>query len=538
MAGLFGMASSMLFSQDVSYKYWIEFSTAKDLGYSIYHPEEFLSDRAIQRRQNQGIPIEDNDLPVSRAISDSLVSMGLKVLHTSKWFNAAAVETTDSLLADKLSEKTYISSIELVYHYPVAGVNLSSIPENSGSESGLVYGDSQRQISIMNGDYLHEQRLQGQGMIIAVLDGGFYRVDSLSAFDSLRANGQILAYRDFVDPEADFFTQSAHGMSVLSLMGGNIPGTLIGTAPQASYLLLRTEDVRTESRIEEINWLVAAEFADSAGADIINSSVGYSWFDDPTLSYSYQNMDGRTTLVTRAANLAAEKGILVVNSAGNHGAQPWRYIISPADGEGVLAVGAVDTNGIIAGFSSYGPTYDQRVKPNTLAVGYQALVFRTYNSTGRGNGTSYSSPLIAGMAACLWQKYPLITNYEIKESIEQSSDKYHSPYNQYGYGIPNFIIAESIISGIYNEKIQNPFEVEVFPNPCIDFLNIKIVSAIPGTAAIKFYDLSGKLVLSVERPVSASGIILINDLGQLQPGFYLIDVETGIIHRRIKMLKM
>ncbi len=529
---------TILFSQYTSYKYWIEFSEEKDPGYSIYHPEEFLSARAIQRRISQGIPIESNDLPVSRALSDSLKSFGLKVLLISKWFNAAAVETNDILLADKLSGKNYISNIELVYYYPAPVLKPGNTAGINDFQSGEDYGSSGKQISFMHGDFLHEQGFKGKDMIIAVLDGGFNRVDSLSAFDSLRANGQIIAYRDFVDPEADFFTQSSHGMSVLSLMGGNIPGTLIGTAPQAGFLLLRSEDVRSESRIEEINWLAAAEFADSAGADIINSSIGYSWFDDAEQSYIYQDMDGMTSLVTRAANLAAKKGILVVNSAGNEGEKAWKYMIAPADGEGVLAVGAVDTNGIIAGFSSYGPTWDQRVKPNTLAVGYQALLFRSDNTTGRGNGTSFSSPLIAGMAACLWQKYPLVTNYEIKQSIEQSSDRYHYPDEHYGYGLPDFLVAESIISGIYNERLQNSSELEVFPNPCYDFLNIRIGSGLPGMAQINFFELSGKLALSFERPVPASGIIMINGLSRLQPGFYIIDVETAGSHRRIKLLKM
>ena len=539
LAVILSLAGEAAWSQDARYKYWIGFSGPKSVQYSISRPEEFLTDRAIERRNNQGIAVDESDIPVSRAMVDSLKAMGGEVLMTSRWFNAAAVASGDSLFLGKLLRKSWVANAELVYQSIVAPATAAEGPQVAKADMpALLYGSSERQITLMNGKTLHDQNLRGQGMVIAVLDAGFYMADTLSAFDSLRTNGQILGYRDFVDPGGNLFIQSSHGMSVLSLMGGNVPGELVGTAPGASYWLLRSEDVSSEWRIEEVNWLAAAEFADSVGADIINSSLGYSLFDDPSEDHSYADMDGKSTLVSRAAQMASNKGILVVNSAGNSGNSAWKYIIAPADAKGVLAVGAVDTNGMIATFSSYGPTWDHRIKPNTLAVGLGAEIFLSSNRTGPGFGTSFASPLIAGMAACLWQKFPLVTSEEIKTAIEQSSNLYDRPDDQYGYGIPDFMVAENIVSGIYNERAPGGGSGLVYPNPCTDHIYIRVPGTVTGSVQVSIFDLSGRLSFEAVLEVPPTGTVMIQGLDRLQSGYYLVDVRINGSGSRYKLLKL
>jgi subtilisin family serine protease len=421
-----------------------------------------------------------------------------------------------SLLYGNTRKKAY--PVETLYDYPE-------------------YGKSFKQLSLIHGDHLHDQGYRGKGIGIAILDGGFYHANSLLIFDSLWTEGQILGWKDFVNPSGNVFNESSHGMSVLSVIGGNIPGELIGTAPEADFWLIRSEDTYHETRLEEANWLAAAEFADSAGADIINSSLGYAVFDDSLQNYSYADMDGNTTLVTRAADMAARKGMLVVNSAGNSGNAPWKYITAPADGDSVLAVGAVDTNAVITVFSSYGPTYDLRIKPNTLAVGSRTVIYRTNDSTGIGSGTSFSAPIISGMAACLWQKYPLVTNIELLQAIEQCSNRYNAPDPHYGYGLPNFILAESIISGIYNERFSGTKQVMAYPNPFTDFLNVQIYTTAGTSALIGFFDVSGKKLLSVSQPVPGTGIITIDGLEPLPMGFYILSIHISGISSRLKILK-
>lgn len=534
---LVNLFSCSLFSQAPEYKFWIGFTNKSGTPYSIDSPEEFLSPEALGRRQRQNLPVEMTDLPVSPNYLDSLTAMGLKVLYTSRWFNAAVVQTSDSLIDQKLADKDFILDTKLLFNsriYDEDGINTAT-EINLHADNGN--SDYLKQISLVHGDHLHDQGYRGKGLVIAILDAGYYRADSLHAFDSLWTGGQITGWKDFVSPATDIFNESSHGMSVLSVIGGNIPGELTGTAPEADFWLIRSEDTYHETRLEEANWVAAAEFADSIGADIINSSLGYSRFDDSLQNYTYMDMDGNTTLVTRAADMAARKGILVVSSAGNEGTTNWKYITAPADGDSVLTVGAVDTNAVIAGFSSYGPTYDLRVKPNTLAIGRQTVIYRSNDSTGTGNGTSFAAPLISGLAACLWQKFPLVTNYELLKVIEQCSNRYNSPDSHYGYGLPNFMLAESIISGIYYERITGDEGIVVYPNPFSGFLNVIMSSGAGSEAVIQIFDVTGKQLLNGIQTVPGTGIITIEGLEILPGGFYILHIHTPSISGRLKILK-
>ncbi|KPL14253.1 MAG: hypothetical protein AMS26_11345, partial [Bacteroides sp. SM23_62] len=390
-------------SQESIYKFWIQLKDKEGSLYSLDNPAEFLSQRAIDRRLRYQIPIGENDLPVSQVYLDSLQHHDIRVLYSSKWMNAVVAETTDSNMADVLSSYSFVTDIELLYWTPRYKSDADKFKEFL-SDQPL---PSDHQVEMLNGHKLHEQGYQGEDMIIAVIDAGFNNADSLAGFYSLWQHGQLLGFRNFVNPSANFFwsINGSHGMHVLSTMGGYMPGEFKGAAMKAGYWLIQTEDALSEYRIEEANWLAGAELADSAGVDVINSSLGYSdRFTDSTQNYNYSDMDGKTTLVTRAASLAASKGMLVVTSAGNSGnpGNPWQYIIAPSDGDSVLGVAAVDPDGERAYFSSMGPSSDGRVKPDVAAQGQATVLIRSNGLVGTGNGTSFSSPVMAGLATCLW----------------------------------------------------------------------------------------------------------------------------------------
>ena len=401
-------------------KYWLQFTDKNNTPYSLDLGEEFLSQRSLSRRVKHNVGLQWNDLPVDPAYIDSLRKLGLNILNISKWFNAATVHSTDHKLIDTITNISFIRGKKHVrsfvsnkkYNDRFLDENNSSLYYKLAKSSVMAnnYGLSRNQIEMLNGHILHDKGFRGEGMIIAQLDGGFSNANTIPALDSINYNNQILGTRDFVQGGEIKYDASWHGTAVLSTMAGNIPGVLIGTAPKAAYWLLRCEDSNSEFIIEEDNWIAAAEFADSAGVDIINSSLSYSTYDDESTSHSYQNMDGNSSRVTIGADIAASKGILVVTSASNQGNKKWHYIASPADGDSVLTVGAVDSTGVYAYFSSTGPTFDGRIKPDITAQGLATIIMGRDGKIGKANGTSFSSPLIAGLSACLWQAFPELTN--------------------------------------------------------------------------------------------------------------------------------
>ena len=362
-------------------------------------------------------------------------------------------------------------------------------------------------------------------MVIAVLDAGFYRVDSLDMFDSLRLQNRLLGTVDFVKPGNNVFKESTHGMGVLSTMAGNVPGLLVGTAPKASYWLLRSEDAGSEFIIEEDNWIAAAEFADSVGADVINSSLGYTRFDLPEQSHTYQQLDGNTTRISRGADIAAKKGILVVNSAGNSGNDSWHYIGAPADADSILTVGAVDANGLIASFSSFGYSADNQVKPSVCAQGQGTYVVSVSDGTYPGNGTSFSSPVMAGAVTCLWQANRNFNNMQIIDAVIRSANQYNNPDSSYGYGIPNLALAHLILSGS-NPLSNNKEEVAIFPNPFDNELDCFFSSNENAKANIEIHDLQGKKVFIREniKVFNGNNHLFINNLDPLSKGNYIIRI--------------
>jgi hypothetical protein len=529
------------FEQTAPLKYRIEFTDKHNSPFSLNAPDQFLSPKAIERRQKQDIPIVWNDLPVNPAYLDSIRATGAVILTVSKWFNALTIAVPNDSVLDKICRLSFVVRKSLkgsLYNSNYAMKISSSGGEEILNGPEFDYGVSWWQTALHNGDLLHNRGFTGKDMVIAVIDAGFANVDKLPVFDHLFEKGRILGTRDFVKAGNNVYHESSHGMSVLSIMGGYLPGELIGTAPDASFWLLRSEDGDTEYIIEEDNWIAAAEFADSAGADIINSSLGYSVFNDSAQNHTYEDMDGNTTRVSRGADIAASKGILVVNSAGNQGNVSWKYITAPADADSILSVGAVDEARFVADFSSRGPTSDQQVKPTVMALGEGTYVARLDSTVRGGNGTSFSAPVIAGLAACLWQTIPRAGNMDIIRVIIESSDRKNSPNSDYGYGVPDFSIAEFLLRAEYVSQISDS-PVVVFPNPFSEQLYIFFESPVNDNLSVRLFDLAGKEVFRKEYPPvpERNFVLLDSDFDHLQKGVYIIKVNAGHVSGNSKLIK-
>lgn len=419
----------------------IYFKDKENSPYSLQRPEEFLSGQAVARRERQRISLTARDLPVNPAYVAGLKEAGVRVWYTSRWFNAAVVQASDVQVSE-LAQLTYVKNNRTLNQAVPAPQLLQTKETIQEATAPMLteqdYGPAFHQADMLGADELHREGFAGEGMTIAIFDTGFPNVNALAAFAPLYQEGRLKGTFDFVRKQEQVYSSNSHGTAVLSTMAALDPGTMVGTAYKANYLLLRTEDVDSEQPIEEINWLLAAEYADSAGADIINSSLGYSRFDNPNYSYTYSDLDGNTTLVARAADYAAATGMLVVVSAGNEGNDSWRYISSPADADSVLTVGAVDSLGAKASFSSFGPTADGQLKPDVAALGFQAYVLTSAGRVVQANGTSFASPIMAGFAACLWQANPGLNNIELLELLRASGSNAAAPNNSIGYGVPNY----------------------------------------------------------------------------------------------------
>lgn len=444
-------------AQDQTKAYSV-FFTAKSNTALLQSPEQFLSQRALERRQKQSISVHPSDLPVSQhriaAISSRVTSTG----PVSKWLNAMYVEATSEQVLDLL-ELPFIQSVSRVAGSTVTHTSIALPPKNYGYTE-----DQLEQINLIKGP--HRKGLYGRSKLIAVLDAGFAGANTVSFSDEFN----LVATKNFVTGGTDVYSgNGSHGFSVLSCMAGNVDGVYVGSAPEASYALITTEDIWSETPQEMYNWIAGAEFADSIGADIINSSLGYYEFDDPTDSYTTADLDGRTSIITLGALAAARKGMLVVTSAGNAGGGAWNKLTFPADADSVLTVGAVNPYGIAADFTSRGYTTDGRVKPNVSARGARALVYRSDGTIAEANGTSFSSPIMAGAAASLWDAIPDATAQQIIKALEVSSSHYYGHNEKIGYGIPNLAFAERYLATLVRGSVP---EVVIYPNPFPDYIEL------------------------------------------------------------------
>lgn len=483
----------------------------------LQNPYSFLSPKAVSRKALHHTTIDLSDLPVSRNYLQALASRGLKVEMKSRWFNYALVEGDN--VEHKVADLPFVKSVEKAQSYKVKFATVDA----AVTTQALVYGEAANQIKMVNGDYLHNAGYLGEGMTIAMLDGGFTGATTLSGLDSLFMRGRILGTYNFVDHDTNVFSVGSHGTKVLSIMGGYIQNNFVGTAIHAKYWLLKSENEASETPVEMDNWLAAAEFADSVGADIISSSLGYNLFDGGQGDISYSDLDGNTTLVTRAADMAAQKGLLVIVSAGNEGISNWQHITAPADGDSVLAIGGVDGSGRYVNFSSLGPTADGRIKPDVVAQA-AGTAFAGLDSAAHGNGTSFSCPLIAGLAACLWQEFPSRTNMQIFDAIRSSASQPYTPDNFLGYGIANFRDASWRIG--LNETELTTQKVEVYPNPVKDEFSLRLSGfESPSDIFINIYDMQGRLMEQTNFTGAMADELKIK--APSAPGSYLINIMIG-----------
>lgn len=452
---LFGLliAASGIFSQEYNYKFRLTLKDKGKTSYSVDKPEKFLAPKALERRQRQNIKIDETDLPISQEYINAIEAIGGKVVAKSKWMGTVAVHCSDSMMVDKYKELPFVSDALFVWRgKPKGEVKTDSIRRYPAVET-VVFGDyyarGNSNIKLNNGQYLHDAGYKGKGMTIAVIDAGFNHLPEIGMLDNLDIKG----YKGFVYENEDLFNNAnQHGLNVLSCIGTNKPMQFVGTAPEASFWLLGSEDARSEFPIEEDYWATAIEYADSLGVDVVNTSLGYNNFDFPATSYTHKDIDGKTALISRAAGAAGQKGMLVVISAGNSGDSEWEKITPPSDAFNILTVGAIQRDSTIISFSSRGMTEDLRVKPDVMTLGANSVVVGDNGLVTYKSGTSFSSPIMCGMAACLWQAFPTLTNKEIIDVIRESSNNYEHPNKDYGYGIPDMKKAMDIAQVLADKK--------------------------------------------------------------------------------------
>lgn len=433
---LFSLVFALGLQAQDTLKYRISLTDKAETEYSLKKPQKFLSKKAIERRKRQGLAIDSTDLPVCQTYIDAIRNVGVKIVVTGKWDNFVTVSCNDSTLINRIAQLPFVAKTERVWIAPKGPqmrTTRDSLINNPKIYQDSIYGPSITQIQLSNVDKLHEAGFRGQGMTIAVIDAGFHNADKITAMQNI----QVLGTKDFVNPDADIYAESSHGMAVLSCIGMNQPNVMIGTAPEAAFWLLRTEDEYSEHLVEQDYWAAAVEFADSVGVDVVNTSLGYYSFDDKEKSYHLRHLDGQYALMSRQASRMADKGMILVCSAGNSGLSAWKKITPPGDAENVLTVGAIDKKAQLAPFSSIGTTADGRIKPDVVAVGLGSDVMSTSGNQGRANGTSFASPIMCGMVTCLWQSLPKFTAKEIIELVRSVGDRADYPDNIYGYGVPD-----------------------------------------------------------------------------------------------------
>ncbi len=460
----------------------VQLTDKKGTTHTLASPASYLSPKAIERRTRQHITIDSTDLPVSAAYLDSLRKIpNVTVLNTSKWLNQVLIRTTDANALAAIKNYPFVKTAAPIglraqatqqkdkaarfagTITPLEPAAIQQAARTTGAVA-LEYGSNYNQVHIHRGEYLHNLGFTGHGITIAILDAGFRAYNTNPALDSARLQNRILGTWDYVNNESSVTEDDTHGLYCFSIMASNRPGQIVGTAPHASYWLLRTEQTSAEYPVEEQYWAAAAEFADSAGADMISSSLGYIDFNDPAFDHSYAQRNGNTSIITQAADLAARKGMIVMNSVGNNGSRndDLKYVSCPADGDSVVAVGATNTSGAMAAFSSWGPNGAGKVKPNIVSVGQGTVLASLTGMPATGNGTSYSNPNIAGLIACLWQAFPESSNMQIIEAVQKSAHKYNNPDDRYGYGLPDFkkaiaslVQQQATTSSTYNKCVIN-----------------------------------------------------------------------------------
>ena len=545
--GLLGAAPAA--AQGTVRRHLVYFRDKAGTPFSVAQPQAFLSARSLARRSRQGITVQPRDLPVSPTYVAQLRGVAGKVTvhYTSRWFNAAVV-SCDSVTLTRITALPAVrnaSTLNRSFREHTPAPAPAQVPQPAARTAAATraqYGKAYRQNEQIGALAMHDAGFRGEGMQIAVFDAGFPGVDKISALQPLFQEKRLAGTRNFVDGGTGVYIRNGHGTNCLSAMAGNQSGFYIGTAPKASFHLCITEDVNSEHPIEEANWLAAAEYADSVGVDIISSSLGYTTFDSPSVSYKYSDMNGRSAISSRAATMAARVGILVVNAAGNEGDDPWRYISAPADADSIMSVGAVDSLGNRAYFSSFGPTADGRVKPTLSAMGQAAAVISPNGSAFRGNGTSYACPVLAGMAAGFWQANPTLTAQQVIVALRSTASQASAPNNNLGYGIPNFVLAYNALNPnkplVPENEAAAGEALVLYPNPTGDgALTLVLPAALRGQPLnVRVIDSRGALVTQ-QQVAATSGSEVSLRLGRLAKGAYTCEVSSGSTSRAARFVQ-
>lgn len=505
----------------------------------LSNPAAFLSPRALDRRNRFGIGIDDADRPVSKAYIDTVLQISGGRLHTtSRWRNEITLLLPDNSSLPVLLAKPWIVDAEEIGYYG-GGLHLKTGPNQKWQTETVVssvvalkttgsaayYGDAWTQNHLVNGDALHDAGFTGAGKLIAVIDEGFLGTNTHPGFAALRSSGRLVDTFNFILRSAsNLYSGGAHGTNVLSAIAGFQPFTYVGAAPEASIALYTTENTASE-QVAELDQLIAAmERADSMGADIVSVSLGYNMFDYPAgANFSFSQLDGKTTSVAQAANLATAKGMLMVLTAGNEGSSSWQKILTPGDADSALTVGSVASNGIPAANSGYGPNAAGRIKPDVCAMGQGAFVYSPAGGTFSGSGTSFATPQIAGFAACLWQAYPNKKPGQIRDAIVRSAHRYFNPETQLGYGIPNFAGALQAL-GVKREMADLTKEVSAFYHAASG--RILLSGNISGPATVALYELSGRKISGNRIEFSGNHSAAWNPNTLLPPGMYLLQIQT------------
>ena len=506
---------------------WVYFTDKPESATYLANPLTMLTQKSLDRRTAQNIALDVKDVPISPSyIFQISNATGISIKAKSKWLNALHIRGS----VENIQQLTTLSFVD---HIQFADKSLNTnasakantnsqfqaVNKNLETQINFAYGNSNNQIAMLGGDLLHQQNFTGTGKTIAVMDAGFPGVNTALPFQRLNTNNQILGGYNYVSSSANIYTGGTHGTLVLSTMGGYVENSLVGTAPDASYYLFITEDISVENPIEESYWVEAAEEADRLGVDIITTSLGYFGYDNPNYSYTYEDMNGTTSFASRGADVAFSRGIICVTSAGNSGSTVDPHITVPAESINTLAVGAVNAAGFYASFSSIGPSFDGRVKPDVVAQGVQAVVSDPSGNIGLANGTSFSGPITAGMVACLWQALPSKTNAEIIQIIKQSASIYNNPTPQLGYGIPNYNNALANTLGIISQQKEN---VVLYPNPVKDVLNIT-TSELSAEKTIVIYSALVQKVLETK----ANSVTVSLPINKLTSGVYFCRINSG-----------
>ena len=537
--------AGLALAQAPKVRYWIPFKNKNGIPYTLSNPSAFLTAQSIARRTTYNIPYHFSDLPVNQNYLQQIENVNhVAVMYASKWLNGVVVAIDSSAVALQAlaSIKTFSFVIDT---FKVKKVKLNNLPdskpnnvlskENNSTNtlSSYKYGRGLGQAYQLEVQCLHDRGYRGQGMTIAVCDVGFNNVDVGKIFDSIRNSGGILGTRDFVEGGTNAYRGGDHGTMVFSCMAANWPGVLIGTAPKAKYWLLRTEDNSSETLTEEYNWIRGAEFADSVGADIITTSLGYTQFDNPIQNHNYQTLNGRTAPMSIAANMAARKGMLLFNAAGNEGSSTWHYISVPADADSICSVGAVDTTGALANFSSVGPTFDGRIKPDLVACGWGAWVSNDGVQVFPGNGTSFATPILAGAAACYWQASKNYNNMRILDTLKRTASNALTPNNTRGWGVPRLCNG---ITSINKVQPDTDFDFNAYAGPVNNQITLNLTRTNYDYLKITIMDENGKILVNNQYDsIDYQMNIVTNGLA---PGVYIMQVQNPKGQKIKKILKL